>query len=502
MVVRQGITWVTIGISVLATPSCYTVDAIKYRPSVGSFQKWATAVGDDSFTFDRILPYYKKSVTFTPPNYSKRFTNTTLNYDPNAFDNSSRGPLQVSYPNWAAPFETWVQIGLDAIGIKRNYGFNSGNLFGSMWLTTTIDPSDETRSSSQTSFLDQATQTSGLQVYTQTLAKRILFNSNKTANGVLVTTMGQPYTLSARKEVILSAGVFQSPQLLMVSGIGPRSTLQYHDIPLLSELPGVGQNMWDHIIFGSSFRVNLLTDSELSISHEYAAQVTQLYLQNQSGPLTYPAGYVGYEKLPNRQDFSITANESLAKLPNDWPEIGYIPVDTYTGYNDRPATAILNDGNNYGTIVNVLVAPQSRGNVTIASPDTSDPPIINPNWLTDPTDAEVVVAAFKRTRQVWNHLEEITIGPEKLPGPTVQTDEEILAYIRQDFSQLYHAAATCAMGQEGESGAVVDSRGRVFGVKGLRVVDASAFPFLPPGLPQSTVYMLAEKISDDIKTGR
>ena len=96
----------------------------------------------------------------------------------------------------------------------------------------------------------------------------------------------------------------------------------------------------------------------------------------------------------------------------------------------------------------------------------------------------------------------ITIGPEKLPGLAVQTDEEILAFIRQSASQIYHASATCAMGRAGDANAVVDSRARVFGVRGVRGVDASAFPFLPPSLPQSTVYMLAEKIADDMKYGR
>lgn len=97
---------------------------------------------------------------------------------------------------------------------------------------------------------------------------------------------------------------------------------------------------------------------------------------------------------------------------------------------------------------------------------------------------------------------DITIGPEKLPGSAVQTDEDVLAFVRQSGSQLNHASATCAMGKAGDANAVVDSRASVFGVRGLRVVDASAFPYLPRGLPQSTVYMLAEKIADDIKRRR
>lgn len=472
------------------------------RGTKESFQKWADAVGDETYTFDNVLPYYEKSATFTPPDYSKRYTNTTLNYDPSVFDNSLQGPLQVSYPNWASPFASWCQKGLSAIGVTPNDGFNSGSLFGSMWYTATINPAGEIRSSSQTAFLSQEIQDSKLQVYTRTLAKRILFNRRKRATGVVITSNSSTYTLSARKEMILSAGAFQSPQLLMVSGIGPSDTLKQYDIPLISNLPGVGQNMWDNLIFGPSYRVNVVTDSQISQNPGYAAQVQAQYVNNQSGPLTYPAGYAAYEKLPHRSTLSASTNASLAYFPSDWPEVGYIPIDVYRGFPSQPAASMLHDGFNYGTIVSVLIAPLSRGNVTIASADTSDLPVINPNWLSHPADVEVAIAGFKRAREIFQNIADITIGPEKLPGPTVQTDEDILAFIRQSASELYHASATCAMGRAGDKDAVVDSRARVFGVRGLRVVDASAFPFLPPGLPQSTVYMLAEKIADDIKRGR
>lgn len=500
--VLQAIIWVIKGMICLTITDRRAADQNKYRGTKESFQKWADAVGDETYTFDNVLPYYEKSATFTPPDYSKRYTNTTLNYDPSVFDNSLQGPLQVSYPNWASPFASWCQKGLSAIGVTPNDGFNSGSLFGSMWYTATINPAGEIRSSSQTAFLSQEIQDSKLQVYTRTLAKRILFNRRKRATGVVVTSNSSTYTLSARKEMILSAGAFQSPQLLMVSGIGPSDTLKQYDIPLISNLPGVGQNMWDNLIFGPSYRVNVVTDSQISQNPGYAAQVQAQYVNNQSGPLTYPAGYAAYEKLPHRSTLSASTNASLAYFPSDWPEVGYIPIDVYRGFPSQPAASMLHDGFNYGTIVSVLIAPLSRGNVTIASADTSDLPVINPNWLSHSADVQVAIAGFKRAREIFQNIADITIGPEKLPGPTVQTDEDILAFIRQSASELYHASATCAMGRVGDKNAVVDSRARVFGVRGLRVVDASAFPFLPPGLPQSTVYMLAEKIADDIKRGR
>ena len=130
-----------------------------------------------------------------------------------------------------------------------------------------------------------------------------------------------------------------------------------------------------------------------------------------------------------------------------------------------------------------------------------DPPIINPNWLSDPTDQEIAVQSFKRSREIWSVLAQqgLTVGEdEALPGLNVTSDEDILAYIQNSLMTIYHAAATCKMGKVTDKMAVIDSRARVYGVQNLRVVDASAFPFLPPGHPQSTIYALAEKIVADI----
>lgn len=372
-----------------------------------------------------------------------------------------------------------------------------------MWVSHTINPQNEHRSSSQTSFLDRAIRTTSLIVYTKTLAKKVLFDSNKTAIGVEVDTAGLSYTLTAKREVILSAGAFQSPQLLMVSGIGPQEILQQYNISVLADLRGVGQNMWDHLLFGSSYRVQVPTKSLLAYDPAYAAQAELDYINKQSGILTSPTGSLAWEKIPPeyRRNFSQTTNASLALFPGDWPEVEYLVFDAYLGDSLDYATVDPKDGYNYGTLASALVAPMSRGNVSINSSDTADPPLINPNWLTDPADVEVAIATFKRGREVWNNLYNITIGPEYYPGSDTQSDEEIIAFIRKSCIQLYHAACTCAMGKAGDPNAVVDSHAKVFGFTGLRVVDASAFPILIPGHPQSAVYMLAEKIADDIKNG-
>jgi len=156
----------------------------------------------------------------------------------------------------------------------------------------------------------------------------------------------------------------------------------------------------------------------------------------------------------------------------------------------------------FASVLATVVAPLSRGNVTISSADTNDLPIISPNWLTHPADQALLLAGFKRARQVFASasLQEVIIGEEAFPGSQFSTDEEIWEALTQGAMTVWHASCTCKMGNTSDPTAVIDTKGQVLGVQGLRVVDASSFPFLPPGHPQSLIYALAEKISDDIKS--
>jgi choline dehydrogenase len=189
------------------------------RSARSSYQRWADQVGDASYTFDNLLPFYKESVRLTPPNLVKRnAANATPEYDPNSFGNG--GPLDVSWNNWVDPTLTWLAKALQAVGLAINpKGWSAGDLNGGSWTPSTIDPSHATRETSQTSFLNYALANTSLKVYHHSLASKILFNGKK-ASGVSVSTNGSAvYTLSAKKEVILSAGTLHSPQLLMLSGI-------------------------------------------------------------------------------------------------------------------------------------------------------------------------------------------------------------------------------------------------------------------------------------------
>ncbi len=478
---------------------------------MGSYKKWADEVDDQSYTFENLLPYFKKSVHYTPPNQAL-YTNSSITESSTAH-RPRGGPLQVSFGNFVDPFGTWVQRAFKAVGLKQIEGFNYGKLFGSAYATLTIDPRNGHRSSSESSFFQEAVREgASLYVYKNTLAERIVFDADNTATGVEVSTAGTDgvpsvkYTLTARKEVIVSAGAFQSPQLLMVSGIGPRSTLEQYGIRCRKHLPGVGQNLEDQAVFGAAHRVNVLTASASVNNPALGYAAAEAYINNATGPLSsFGAGYYGFEKLPEpyRSRLSATSRKLLQeRFPADWPEVEYLPASGWIGLQ----TSLVSDpadGNNYAHIQAAIVSPLSHGSVSIQSAQMSTPPLIDPRWLTHPVDVELAIQSFRRVREMWKFLSDagLAVGEEVLPGPTVTTDAEIINYIRSSLSMVYHAAATCKMGPKTDSEAVVDSSARVYGTKQLRVVDASAFPFLPPGHPQATVYALAEKIAAEILQG-
>jgi choline dehydrogenase len=283
--------------------------------------RWAELVDDPRYLFENVLPFYKKTIAFTPPD-GHRFENSTVPYSRSSYDRTGL-PVEVTYPRYAMPFSTWASGGFQAIGINETVDFNGGQLMGHQFCAMTIRASDQTRSSSETGFLRGSLGYTTLSVYQTTLAKRILFDAQKRATGVEVERQGR-FTLTASKEVIVSAGAFQSPQLLMVSGIGPAATLQAHGVNVIADLPGVGQNMWDHTFFGPSYRVAVDTFTKLSLSPWYSSYQITAWATTKNGVLTNPsADYISFEKLPpsSRSGFSAANEKDLAWFPADWPEI-------------------------------------------------------------------------------------------------------------------------------------------------------------------------------------
>ncbi|KAI1805627.1 putative GMC oxidoreductase [Daldinia bambusicola] len=463
---------------------------VYHRGTKSSYDMWADKVGDDSYKWDNFLPYLQKSVNFTGPNMDLRFANSTPEYDLSAFS-TGNGPVSVTFANYAQAFGTWAQKGFEQLGLSVIDGFQSGSLLGQSYSMYTINPQTGIRDSSETSFLQKALNYPEYTVYQSAMAKKIVFDGTK-ATGVLVDTQGFEYTISARKEVVVSAGVFGSPQLLQASGVGPEDLLKDLGIPVVANRPGVGQNMQDHLYFGVTHAVNAPTLSSLS-EPAFAAAAAAEFNKNGGGMYSNPTtDAFAWEKIPDHLRSKVS-NSSLSVLdsyPSDWPELEYVSLASYVGDQEDSRHGSPTDGRNYGALVIALITPQSRGTVKITSTDTSVQPEINPNFLVNRADQEVVVAGFKRAREFWDTdaMSNFSIAPEVYPGlDGVKTDDEILEAIKKSYNTIYHGSCTCAMGPKDDEMSVVDSTAKVIGVQNLRVVDASAFPLLPPGHPMATV---------------
>lgn len=474
------------------------------RGTKGTHAAWARAVNDSAYDWDAFLPHYQKSANYTPPDASVRAANASVPAPgPDAY-NAAGGPLHVTHTNWASPFASWGQLALREMGLADIQDFDSGELIGAQYCPLTVNPDDSTRASSEATFLRSYlySDRTHLQVYSHTLAQKVLFDDSKTATGVEVESYGMKYYLTASKEVIVSAGAFQSPQLLMLSGIGPESELAENNIPMVHDLPGVGKNMEDHILIGVNYLVNITTSAVLQ-NNTIAQEYERMYRENGTGILANTgADYLGWEKLPSkyRANMSAATLEALEKYPADWPDFELV-VGSFSN------TPLLDPTLNYAFVLTALITPQSKGSISINSTDMSVAPIIDVGWLTSPIDVEMAMAAVRRGRDFWatDSIQPIILGEEALPSKNITTDADLEEYVRKGVTTVYHASCTCrfprdcasfvsvlilktgAMGPSDDPMAVVDSKARVYGVNGLRVVDASSLPFLTPGHPQSVV---------------
>ncbi|OHW97549.1 choline dehydrogenase [Colletotrichum incanum] len=303
------------------------------------------------------------------------------------------------------------------------------------------------------------------------------------------------YTITANREIVLSAGAVHSPQLLMLSEIGPAEHLGKHGIEALADRPGVGQDMSDHALFGPTYEVTFDTLNKVIGDPTVLMNAAADYKLTQTGLLTNNvAEFLAWKRMPSSPNLSQATWDQLLAFPEDWPHIEY----------SLPPARSPRDGKMYAAIIASLAAPLSRDNVSLASGSPTDQPLVNPNWLTHPGDFEVAVAMYKRIREIFNTEAVRSIrasGLEYWPGPNVETDAQILTNIRTSVMSVLHVSCTARMGRRDDPTAVTDSSARVIGVEKLRVVDASSLALLPPGHPQALIYALAEKIADDIIQG-
>jgi choline dehydrogenase len=291
---------------------------------------------------------------------------------------------------------------------------------------------------------------------------------------------GKPTHIKAAREVILCGGAINSPQLLMLSGIGPADHLREQGIDVALDLRGVGQNLQDHYQTRIAYRCTKpITVNDIMGSYTQMAKVGLQFLLQRTGPLTISAGQVGI--------FTRTRPE----LETPDLQFHFIVFSA-----DRPAEGLHKFP---GFTQNVCqLRPESRGEIRLASADPASHPSIHPNYLSTETDRRTMVDGLKLMRAIAARPAIAGyIASEYLPGATVQTDDELLTYVRNYGGTIYHPCGTAKMGQD--TMAVVDDQLRVHGIGGLRVADASIMPSLVSGNTNAACIMIGEKAADMIR---
>lgn len=288
----------------------------------------------------------------------------------------------------------------------------------------------------------------------------------------------------------------------MLSGVGPNATLSKYGISIVSALEGVGQNMHDTCsIGGLQFGMSTPDAGNFKKTNESLWEANAAYLENGRGPLSSTgADFVGWEKLPEayRANFTNSTVGELSQWPEDWPEVEIVlssSGDISAGNSGSSATLYV------GTVSIQLVATLSRGNVTINSSSVEDNPVIHTNFFSSQTDQEVAVAAYRRAMSIAENLDCRTSEILEPSADILASNDDLLQYIKESgVNPIHHGSSTCRMGRDGDDMAVVDSKGRVFGVTGLRVIDSSSFRHTPPGHTQAATYAHAEKLVADVIT--
>lgn len=429
-------------------------------------------------------------------------------YDNTAY--SVNGPITLSYPTYVSPASTSFIEALGAINVSTVAELDLGDNVGAKQEPLVLD-AQQRRVSSYDGYYKPARNRTNLLVMPLAQVRQVILeqvNNSLTATGVVFTDSltGSTLNVSATKEVILSAGVFQTPQLLMLSGIGPQQTLEKFGIPVYHTNENVGRHLQDHCYFSVIARVHQnASASQLYNRIDLLQAAQKQYTDSNTGPLTTPIGPTyGFQQIPEGDLRKLDAAQALENRTNQ-AHIEYLWENIY--YPSEPSMVLSqyppNSNESFMSVTAALVAPVSRGNVSIQSNTIGDAPVINVNYMESEIDQKIALYAFRNLRTILSQpeLANYTIGPnfgEVAPGASITDDETLLTYIKSTLLPVWHASGTARMLPESDGG-VVDTRLRVYGVLGLRIVDASIIPLIPDQHIQGAVYMIAEKAADMIK---
>lgn len=450
---------------------CSSTNAMAYvRGNREDYNDWA-AMGNTGWGYDDILPYFLKS---------------EHNEDLSNAYHGQHGELNVGFAKGhQTPFAgAFVEACMEK-GIQYNNDYNGARQEGAGRFQFTIK--NGRRHSAADAFLRPAMTRRNLTVLTNAQVQKIILKNDR-ATGVEVSVKGGTLQLmEASREIILSAGAFASPQLLLISGIGDRDELRAQGIECLHELPGVGKNLQDHLFFG----VSALASVQKGMNH-HIKPLNQLlglaqFLLTQKGPMSVgPLEAVAFGSSPaspGRVDFQF--HFASLQIGGDYS------VDFYD-LNSFPHE----DG---FSILPTLLRPKSRGYVGLHSKNPGAAPCIQPNFLEAEEDRALLIYGARKAIEV---LEASAFDPYRkqiiLP-PDQSSDEAILLHIQKQMETVYHPVGTCKMGTD--EMAVVDAQLQVHGIEGLRVIDASIMPTIVSGNTNAPVYMIAEKGADMILAG-
>ena len=442
-----------------------STNAMAYvRGNKADYDEWA-ALGNPGWSFEEVLPYFKKSEN---------------NEDFGGQYHGKEGLLNVTLgKRFQTPFAAAFVEACKEIEIPKNEDYNGADQAGASFFQFTIK--DGKRHSTAAAFLKPILSRPNLRVVTQAMVSQILIEDDR-AVGVAYLKSGSIQKVYASKEVILSAGTFQSPQLLMLSGIGPQEILKRHQIPVKKEVPGVGQNLQDHLFIN----VSSLALQQEGFNHYFKpmnqVKVLIKYLITHKGPLACSAlEATAFFSLNEGAQPDLQFHFTPLHIGND-----YVP-DLY-----NTKTYPTTDGY---TIAPTLLRPKSRGFVSLTSGNPMYAPLIQPNFLSDKEDLQVLIAGVKKALEV-SRATAFRPFRKSVIAPLDETDEGIIEHIRKAVETVYHPVGTCKMGHDDQS--VVNEKLQVHGIKGLRVVDASIMPTIVSGNTNAPVIMIAEKAADMI----
>ena len=447
---------------------CSSINAMIYmRGQARDYDEWARSTGDSSWRWENVLPLFKKSEDY---------------YRGADAAHGSGGEWRVEQQRLSWEILDAYRSAMIEAGIPPTDDFNRGDNEGCGYFL--VNQRRGVRLNTARAFLHPIATRSNLTVLTEAHVQKLRFEGRR-CTGVEFARGGRGVIALSAIETILAAGSIGSPQILQLSGVGPAALLSEHGISVVYDLPGVGENLQDHLQLRMGFKVkNVVTLNQRVHSIVGKASMALEYALFRTGPLTMAPSQLG--------GFTRSAPEHTT--PNIEFHVQPLTLDKFGEPLHKFAAFTASVCN---------LRPTSRGHVRIRNRDPHAPPAINCRYLTTPEDRKVAADSLKLTRRVAEQPALAKYQPEEfMPGDAFQTDDQLVHAAGNVGTTIFHPVGTCRMGAADDPSAVVDSRLRVRGVAGLRIVDASVMPTITSGNTNSPTLMIAEKAAGIVREDR